>query len=49
MHFSGSRLHELKGRRRGTWSVDVSGNYRVTFCFQHQDVTDVDFEPTLSR
>ena len=46
MHFPGSRLHELKGRRRGTWSVDVSGNYRVTFRFQQQDVTDVDCEDT---
>ena len=27
----GYRLHELKGDRKGTWSVRVSGNWRITF------------------
>jgi len=38
------RLHELKGRRRGTWSIRVSGNWRLTFRFDGTDVTDVDYE-----
>jgi toxin HigB-1 len=46
MNSPGARLHQLKGKRRGTWSVDVSGNYRVTFRFDGQDVTDVHFEDT---
>lgn len=37
-------LHELQGARRGTWAVKVSGNWRLTFRFQGQDVIDVDYE-----
>lgn len=37
-------LHELSGSRKGTWSVRVSGNWRVTFKFAGADVTDVDYE-----
>lgn len=40
----GYRLHELKGKDRGRWSVRVSGNWRVTFAFTGQDITDVDYE-----
>jgi toxin HigB-1 len=46
MNFPGSRLHELEGQRQGTWSVDVSGNWRVTFQFDGQNVTDVNYEDT---
>jgi proteic killer suppression protein len=45
-NFPGSRLHQLAGRRKGTWSVDVSGNSRITFRFDGKDVTDVNFEDT---
>lgn len=38
------RLHELKGARKGTWSVTVSGNWRLTFKFQDPDAYDVDLE-----
>jgi proteic killer suppression protein len=27
----GWRLHQLTGDRAGTWSVSVSGNWRITF------------------
>jgi len=37
-------LHPLKGDRKGTWSVQVSGNWRVTFEFIGQDVDRVDYE-----
>lgn len=40
----GLRLHELKGERRGTWSVTISGNWRLTFTFQKGDVFDLDLE-----
>ncbi|MCC6296920.1 MAG: type II toxin-antitoxin system RelE/ParE family toxin, partial [Pseudomonadales bacterium] len=36
MNLPGLRLHELKGDRAGTWAVDVSGNWRVTFRFEAQ-------------
>jgi len=40
----GLRLHPLKGERKGTWAVSVSGNWRVTFAFSGPDVVDVDYE-----
>ena len=36
----GLRLHE----RKGTWSVTVSGNWRITFGFHDGDAYDVDLE-----
>lgn len=44
MDLPGLGLHPLKGGRRGTWSVRVSGNWRVTFEFVGQDVQRVDYE-----
>lgn len=44
MDLPGLGLHPLKGGRRGTWSVRVSGNRRVTFEFVGQDVQRVDYE-----
>jgi proteic killer suppression protein len=38
------RLHELKGDRRGTWSVTVQANWRITFRFASGDAEDVDYE-----
>ncbi len=38
------RLHELTGNRRGTWSVMVSGNWRVTFRFEGGDAEVVNYE-----
>jgi proteic killer suppression protein len=42
--FPGWKLHQLKGARRGEWSVWVSGNYRITFRVDAEDVSDVDLE-----
>lgn len=42
--FPGWKLHPLKGDRRGEWSVWVSGNYRMTFRVDGEDVDDIDFE-----
>jgi proteic killer suppression protein len=44
MNLPGLALHPLKGGRRGTWAVKVSGNWRVTFEFVGQDVDRVDYE-----
>jgi len=44
MDLSGLNLHELKGERKGTWSVKVSGNRRVTFRIKQGDAIDVDYE-----
>jgi proteic killer suppression protein len=44
MNLPGLNLHPLSGGRKGTWSVKVSGNWRVTFEFVGQDVADVDYE-----
>ena len=44
LNLPGYRLHQLKGNRTGTWSVTVSGNWRVTFTFEGEDAYDVDLE-----
>jgi len=44
MGLPGLRLHPLKGRRSGIWSVSVSGNWRITFRFRGKDAVDVDYE-----
>ncbi|HYX26853.1 MAG TPA: type II toxin-antitoxin system RelE/ParE family toxin [Thermoanaerobaculia bacterium] len=44
MNLPGLHLHQLKGDRRGTWAVSVSGNWRVTFVFVGKDVGEVDYE-----
>lgn len=44
MGLPGLKLHPLKGTRSGTWSVSVSGNWRVTFGLSGKDAVDVDYE-----
>lgn len=44
MDLPGLRLHPLKGSRKGTWAVTVSGNWRVTFKFTGRDVEIVNYE-----
>jgi toxin HigB-1 len=44
MNLPGNRLHELKGDRKGIWSITVSGNWRLTFTFEGEDAHDVDLE-----
>ncbi len=43
MNLPGLRLHLLKGKLKGFWSVMVSGNWRVIFRFDNKDVTEVDY------
>lgn len=40
----GLYLHALKGDRRGSWAVKVSGNWRVTFQFTNGDVFLTNYE-----
>jgi proteic killer suppression protein len=44
MNLPGLGLHELRGDRKGTWSVKVSGNWRVTFTFVGENAEEVDYE-----
>lgn len=44
MRLPGYDLHELKGERKGTWSIKVSGNWRITFRFEEGEAYDVDLE-----
>jgi proteic killer suppression protein len=44
MRLPGLDLHELQGRRKGTWAVTVSGNWRITFAIAGRDVERVDYE-----
>lgn len=44
MDLPGLRLHKLTGNRKETWSVSVSGNWRITFKFDGEDVIFVDYE-----
>ena len=44
MDLSGFRLHPLRGDRSGTWAVTVRANWRVTFCFEGDNVTDINYE-----
>ena len=44
MNLPGLQLHELKGARKGTWAVSVSGNWKITFVFDGVDAMDIDYE-----
>jgi toxin HigB-1 len=44
MNLPGYRLHELKGQDAGTWSVTVTANWRITFKFEGQNASSVDYQ-----
>jgi len=44
MDLPGLGLHPLRGDRKGTWAVKVSGNWRITFKIQRGDTFDVNYE-----
>jgi plasmid maintenance system killer protein len=37
------RVH-LAGDRAGTWSISVSGNWRITFTIERGEITNLDLE-----
>jgi proteic killer suppression protein len=40
----GWRIHQLKGDRAGTWTISVSGNWRLTFRIQQGEICNLDLE-----
>jgi proteic killer suppression protein len=44
MNLPGLDLHQLRGVRKGTWAVKVSGNWRVTFTCIDNEIDRVDYE-----
>lgn len=44
MNLPGFGFHELRGNRKGTYSVKVSGNWRLTFRFKSAHAHDVNLE-----
>jgi proteic killer suppression protein len=44
MNAPGWNLHPLRGDLEGHWSVSVSGNWRLTFKFEGEDVVFVDYQ-----
>lgn len=44
MNVPGFRFHQLKGERKDTYAVSVSGNWRITFKFDGDNAVDVDLE-----
>lgn len=40
----GWRIHQLQGDRAGTWSISVSGNWRITFTLDRGTICDLDLE-----
>lgn len=40
----GWRVHQLSGDRHGTWSISVSGNWRITFEIEDNCVCNLNLE-----
>ena len=40
----GWRIHQLTGDRAGTWSISVSGNWRITFAIENGEIADLNLE-----
>ena len=44
MDIPGYRLHPLKGKLKGLWSVTVNGNWRITFKFENGNIYIINYE-----
>lgn len=40
----GWRVHQLSGDRAGTWSISVSGNWRMTFDIDDDEICNLNLE-----
>ncbi len=40
----GWKIHQLKGDRAGTWSISVSGNWRITFDLKKGEICNLNLE-----
>ncbi len=38
------KAHQLTGNRKGTWSLFVTKNWRLTFCIDRADIEIVDLD-----
>jgi proteic killer suppression protein len=43
MKYPGSDLHQLKGNKKGSWAVKVTGNWRIVFRFKEGNAENVDY------
>ena len=41
--FPSANLHKLKGEKKDLWSIKISGNWRITFKFENENVYIVDY------
>ncbi len=39
----GYRLHQLSGDLKGYWAIWVTGNYRIVFRFEGENVFDINY------
>lgn len=44
LNLPGYRWHGLKGKDKGRYAVDASGNWRITFAWDGRNAIDVDLE-----
>jgi proteic killer suppression protein len=40
----GWRIHQLKGDKADTWSISVTGNWRLTFKIRNNSIIDLNLE-----
>lgn len=38
------KAHQLSGDRKGTWALNVTRNWRVTFRIAEKEILDLDYE-----
>ena len=41
LNLPGYRLHRLRGKLKGLWSITISANWRIVFRFEDGDVYDI--------
>jgi proteic killer suppression protein len=44
MDIPGYRLHQLTGDKKGTWSITINANWRLTFEFEEGNVYILNYE-----
>jgi toxin HigB-1 len=44
LNLPGYRFHGLKGKDKGRYAVDASGNWRITFAWDGRNAVDIDLE-----
>jgi proteic killer suppression protein len=45
----GWRVHQLKGDRSGTWTISVSGNWRLTFDIEQSEISNPTWKTTTDE